>query len=140
MTDPTPKSNLPDSYLVGLWGYCKVNNGQGAICSSPSLMFDFDLPSTLGLSKGPWVERIFPGQAHTLLTFYQKLSKYMAIGYVIVVASAFSTIIIGSISIISHHGSVFAGLFMLVRLCLKFYFGGIMTINRSRLFWLLLSL
>lgn len=111
---PQNKPDLPDSYLIGLWGYCKVNR-DGMNCSPPSLMFWFDFPAALGLSSC-WAERIFPDPAHMLLSVYQNMSKYMAIGYIAVVGTTFSTVAIGSISLLYHQGSTIAWLFITVRI------------------------
>lgn len=108
-------SRLPDSYLIGLWGYCEEKNNNTK-CTPSSLMFWFDLPSTLGLSI-PLAERIFPGQAHTLLNIYQHISRYIGIAFVIVVSTICLTIAMGFISTCFRRGSILGGLSILVRLC-----------------------
>lgn len=134
-------SNLPDTYIVGLWSYCNVKNYENGAtvtqCSTPSLMFRFDFTSALGLPSS-WVERVFPNPAHVLLDAYQKISRYMGIVYIAIISTTVITVVVGSIAKL-YRRSVISGLCTTVNLHPQALNSSDSVWRRSKLSWLLFS-
>ncbi|CAG8890547.1 unnamed protein product [Penicillium salamii] len=68
------KSHLPRYYIVGLWSYCKAQNGPEMVCSDPSTSFSFDLSAVLD-SAPKKVSEILPDIDQSLISGYRRFSQ-----------------------------------------------------------------
>lgn len=89
------KTQLPESYSIGIWGDCQEKNGRDTRCTAPSTSFSFDLENILG-SVSEDVTSTIPGFTK-LHAASQTLSRWSISAYIIgfvftVAAVAFGTV------------------------------------------------
>lgn len=75
------KSHLPRYYIVGLWCYCKAQNGLEMVCSDPSTSFSFDISAVLN-STPMKVSDIPPDIDHSLISGYPRFSQSVICLYI----------------------------------------------------------
>ncbi|KAJ5642609.1 actin cortical patch SUR7/pH-response regulator pali, partial [Penicillium lividum] len=88
------KSHLPDYYSVGLWNYCKGQNGTVTNCSDPSINFSFDLLSIFD-SVSTEVNDLLPGLNQTVLAGYRDVSQGIIWLYIFGFISTILVVILG---------------------------------------------
>lgn len=67
------KSHLPRYYFVGLWSYCKSQDGSKMVCSYPSTSFSFDLSALLDSTPIKVID-VLPEIDQSLISGYRQLS------------------------------------------------------------------
>lgn len=101
--------DMKDYYTIYLRGYCGWNgNDVYANCSSPKAIFWFDPISVWGLDSnttGQAIEQVLPESLRTGLATYEKVSKAMAVTYLVALATTCLTILVGISAIFSRWGS-----------------------------------
>ncbi|CAG7939179.1 unnamed protein product [Penicillium salamii] len=75
------KSHLSGYYFVGLWSYCKAQNGSGMVCSDPSTSFSFDLSAVLD-STPIKVSDILPDLDQSLFSGYRRFFQSVICLYI----------------------------------------------------------
>ena len=101
--------NMYDYYTIYLRGWCGWNgNDQYANCSASKAIFSFDLFEVWGLNEndiGADIDALLPQEMKTGLDTYMKVSKAMAVSYLIAAAATAVTLVVGISAIFSRWGS-----------------------------------
>ncbi|KAJ5642535.1 hypothetical protein N7490_006535 [Penicillium lividum] len=104
------KSHLPDYYSVGLWSYCKGQNGTVTNCSDPSISFSFDLLSMFDLVSTE-VNDLLPGLNQTVLAGYRDVSQGIIWLYIFGFISTILVVILGVRKVIFSGGNKLLAIF-----------------------------
>ncbi|KAF3009275.1 hypothetical protein E8E15_002494 [Penicillium rubens] len=88
------KSHLPEYYSVGLWGYCKGQNGSVTNCSDPSTSFSFDLLNIFD-SVSTEINDFIPSLNQTVFAGYRDVSQAIIWLYILGFISTVLVVILG---------------------------------------------
>lgn len=88
------KSYLPEYYSVGLWGYCKGQNGSVTNCSDPSTSFSFDLLNIFD-SVSTEINDFIPSLNQTVFAGYRDVSQAIIWLYILGFISTVLVVILG---------------------------------------------
>ncbi|CAG8877542.1 unnamed protein product [Penicillium salamii] len=104
------KSHLPRYYIVGLWSYCKAQNGPEMVCSDPSTSFSFDLSAVLD-SAPKRVSDILPDIDQSLISGYRRFSQSVIWMYICGFVTTTLTLVLAGRKLFLSKGSSLLAIF-----------------------------
>ena len=107
------KSHLPRYYIVGLWSYCKAQNGPEMVCSDPSTSFSFDLSAVLD-SAPKRVSDILPDIDQSLISGYRRFSQSVIWMYICGFVTTTLTLVLAGRKLFLSKGSSLLAIFCAV--------------------------
>lgn len=107
------KSHLSGYYFVGLWSYCKTQNGSEVVCSDPSTSFSFDLSAVLD-STPIKVSDMLPDLDQSLTSGYRRFAQSVICLYISGFVTTTLTLVLAGRKVFFSKGSRLLAIFCTV--------------------------